>query len=229
MEKEPMSFRDCLELIKLDYATQFGGGLRGILPRYILDVGIFASVNYRIAHYLYVKGWGRVAQLLMKITTRISSVTIYPEAEIGPGFALNHGDGAKIGWTAVIGKHCIMHHDVLLGRNFGKERTDENGVMYDQPRIGDYTHLCPGCYILGPVHIGDHVIIGPRAIVAEDIPSYSLVVGQHEVVVKPIDPSNPVHLERFATVLPQAWDQEWQQKFDWTGDDAGEGGSATSA
>jgi serine O-acetyltransferase len=203
-----MRFRECWELIQSDYNMQFGDGLIKLLGRYLLDAGIFASVNYRIAHYLHHRGLGAAGRLLMKFTARVSMITIFATTEIGPRFAISHGEGSKIGPDVIIGEHCIIHHGVLLGRNFNKWRTDENGVEYDQPRLGNNTHLCPGCFVLGPVNIGDDVIIGPQAIVTEDIPSNSVVTLDRQLVIKQIDPDDPSHQKRFATVLPNTWGEK---------------------
>ncbi len=228
MEKEPgtASFRDCLKLIKEDFDLQYGDGLFGLLARYVLDAGVFGTVNYRIAHYLCSRGKTKAAHLITRFTARFAVVWICPEARIGRGFATSHADGIKIGPNTVIGKHCIIHHNVLLTKNLGRTRVDENGQEYDEPRIGDYTHLLPGCYILGPVNIGDHVMIAPQTVVTQDVPSYSLVAGERSAVIRPIDPTDPKHLDRFASVLPQAWDEEWQRKFGWTGDDSPQSGDS---
>ena len=52
------------------------------------------------------------------------------------------------------------------------------------PRIGNNVYLGSGCRILGPVTIGDEVIVGPNAVVLEDVPSGSVVVGIPARVVK---------------------------------------------
>ncbi len=210
MERESMSFRECLELIKSDYSTQYGGGLFGFLARYLLDAGLFATVNYRIAHWLSLRGMVRLPFLIDRITARLAFIWIVHPARFGPGFAIHHGHGTKIGPNVVIGKHCIVHHNVLLTKNLGRTRIDENGEEYDEPRLGDYTHLLPGCYLLGPINIGNHVVIGPQTIVTQDVPDYSLVFGERSLAIRPIDPNNPDHLKRFATVLPEAWEEPWQ-------------------
>ncbi len=225
MEHDPGagSFRDCLALIKSDYATQYSGGLAGFLARYILDAGLFATVNYRIAHWLDLKGWVRPAWLLDRVSSRLSDIWLVHTARFGPGLSLHHGHGTKIGNNVIAGKHCIVHHNCLLTKNLGRTRIDENGEEYDEPRLGDYTHLLPGAYVLGPVNIGSHVVIGPQTIVTEDVPDYSLVFQERSLSIRPIDPTSPKDLVRFATVLPQAWDEEWQRVFGWTGDESTKG------
>ena len=42
--------------------------------------------------------------------------------------------------------------------------------------------------IIGPIHIGDNVIIGANSVVNKDIPANSVAVGAPARVIKALDP-----------------------------------------
>ena len=65
--------------------------------------GVIALVHYRIAHWLYVRGFRRIARVLMGITGFITNVDIHPEAQIGRRVFIDHAIGVGIGQTAIIG------------------------------------------------------------------------------------------------------------------------------
>lgn len=67
---------------------------------------------------------------------------------------------------AKIGKYCIIHPCVLIGRDRGKQGA---------PIIGDNVFIGHGAKIIGNPRIGDNVFISPAAVVTRDVPSGSLV------------------------------------------------------
>ncbi len=73
----------------------------------------------------------------------------------------------------MIGDDCVFSPWVTIGlsgrRKFG---FDTRG-----PIIGDRVFIGTGVKILGPITIGDDVRIGANAVVIDDVPSGSTVVG----------------------------------------------------
>lgn len=57
---------------------------------------------------------------------------------------------------------------------------NNNGI----PTIGNDVEICAGAKVIGPIHIGDDVIIGANAVVTKDIPSHSMVVGVPGKIIK---------------------------------------------
>lgn len=57
---------------------------------------------------------------------------------------------------AVIGKNCMIGSCVTIGGR---------GKHYEVPVIGDNVQISTGSKILGPVHIGDNVVIGANSTV----------------------------------------------------------------
>ncbi len=68
------------------------------------------------------------------------------------------------------------------------------GLIMKQPletkgpvRIGRHVFLGYGCSILPGVTLGDHAVVGARALVTRDVPPYSLVAGSPARVIKTFD------------------------------------------
>jgi serine O-acetyltransferase len=57
------------------------------------------------------------------------------------------------------------------------------------PVIGDNVDIGSGAKLLGPIRIGNNVLIGANAVVMLDVPDNSIAVGV-PAVVKPRGPSN---------------------------------------
>ena len=76
--------------------------------------------------------------------------------------------------------HCL--HCTTLGTKAGM--TAAAGV---RPTIGN--NVCLGCNvcIIGPVHIGNNVIVGAGSVVVKDVPNNCVVVGNPARVIKYIN------------------------------------------
>lgn len=76
---------------------------------------------------------------------------------------------------AVIGKNCMIGSCVTIGGRSGH---------YEVPVIGDNVQISTGSKILGPVRIGNNVVIGANSTVLKDIPSNCVVVGSPARIIK---------------------------------------------
>lgn len=133
--------------------------------------GVWALVNYRFAHALYVKNFKRLARFIMGITQFLTAVDIHPEAKIGRRVFLDHASGVVIGQTAEIGDDVLIYQGVTLGGvslKKGEKRhpTIENGVV-----IGS------GAKVLGNITIGENSRIGSNSVVIKAVPKNSTAVG----------------------------------------------------
>jgi acetyltransferase-like isoleucine patch superfamily enzyme len=105
-----------------------------------------------------------------------------PYIEIGDRVSAE--DGLHIG---AIGR-VLIGDDVLIASNV---LIIDHSHRYDDPalpvarqpltggglRIGAGSHLGEQASILGPLEIGEHVIVGAHAVVTTDVPPYTVVVG----------------------------------------------------
>ena len=132
-----------------------------------------AVLHYRLANQMIQDGLSlEVAFALSNRGKCLSGAEIHPCATLGERFVLDHGVGAVIGETAVVGADCYMLGGVILGAN---------GIAHNQrqkrhPTVGNAVQIGTRAKILGDVHIGDHVFIGADCLITDNIPSHHRVV-----------------------------------------------------
>ena len=120
------------------------------------------SLNYYdIYIYIYQR------QLLkfnafIPISTKIEGVPTFP-----------HGlNGIFISSGAVIGKDCVIFHQVTIGSN-----TLPDSKGQGAPTIGNNVYIGAGAKIIGNVIIGNNVRIGANCVVTKDVPDNTTVVS----------------------------------------------------
>lgn len=132
--------------------------------------GVWALVNYRFAHALYIRNFKRLARFIMGITQFLTAVDIHPEAKIGRRVFLDHASGVVIGQTTQIGDDVLIYQGVTLGgvslAKGKRHPTIENGVV-----IGS------GAKILGNITMGENSRIGSNSVVIKSVPKNSTAVG----------------------------------------------------
>ncbi len=119
----------------------------------------------------------------MNLNKVLFSAEISYTAKIGMGLRINHSIGVVIGGGVNIGENFTTNQGVTIGGNFGKKRF-EQGINYSQPQIGNNTSVSAGARILGPVIVGDHVIIGANSVVLKDIENSMVAVGAPAKAIK---------------------------------------------
>lgn len=67
---------------------------------------------------------------------------------------------------------------------YGKSAGTIGWANGGEPIIGNNVWIACGAKVLGPITIGDDVIIGANAVVVKDIPSHSVVAGVPAIVIK---------------------------------------------
>lgn len=132
--------------------------------------GVWAVVNYRIAHFFYEKNFKRLARVISGISKMLTAVDIHPGAKIGRRVFIDHATGVVIGETTEIGDNVLIYQNVTLGGvslEKGKRHpTLKNGVV-----VG------AGAKVLGAITIGENSKIGANSVVVKDVPDNSTAVG----------------------------------------------------
>lgn len=148
---------------------------RGSTPRVVVEALLFnagfqAVVLYRISRWFKARRIPFFGPLAARLNLLLTGVDINPGAEIGPGLLIAHGTGLVIGGSARIGEDALLLHGVTVG-SLSPSRTGE------MPIIGDRVFLGAGVAVVGGIRIGSDVVVGPNAVVTEDVPDGSRVTG----------------------------------------------------
>jgi serine O-acetyltransferase len=146
-----------------------------------------AVLAYRVAHALHTGGQGNdcpercagAARAIMETAKVQTGVEIHPAAVIGRRFVLDHGVGTVIGETAMIGDDCYVLQGVVVGARGIADNPDERR----HPRLGHRVEVGGLARILGPITIGDDVVIGCGTMVTDDVPARCTVrlVNQYQL------------------------------------------------
>ena len=133
--------------------------------------GFHALVIHRISHRIWRhRKCKLIARTISQVSRFLTGVEIHPGASIGPGFFIDHGAGVVIGETAIVGNNVTIFHGVTLGGT-GKEVGKRHPTVESGVTIGARATL------LGSIVIGKNSKIGAGALVINDIPPNSTVVG----------------------------------------------------
>ncbi|WP_333804210.1 serine O-acetyltransferase [Sulfurospirillum sp.] len=150
--------------------------------------GVWALVNYRIAHALHVKGFKTLARAIMGISQIITNTDIHPASTLGRRVFFDHAFGLVIGETAVVGDDVLIYQGVTLGGV-----SLERGVKR-HPTIKSHSVIGSGAKILGDITIGENCRIGSNSVVVKSIPDDSTAVGvPARVIEKGRDKSPMAH------------------------------------
>jgi serine O-acetyltransferase len=139
--------------------------------------GLHAVWYHRIAHWFFKHGLLTIARILSQTSRFFTGIEIHPGAVIGNRLFIDHGMGVVIGETCEIGDDVILYQGVTLGGT-GKEKGKRH------PTIGNNVVISSGAKILGSFRVGDHSRIGANAVVLEEVPENTTVVGPKGRVVK---------------------------------------------
>ena len=147
------------------------------LEIYFLYPGFKAIRKYRRANFFYRHGHTFIARLISQSAARKTGIEIHPGATIGRRLVIDHGTGTVIGETAEIGDDVLIYQGVTLGGT-GKDTGKRH------PTIGNNVMISAGAKVLGPFKIGDNSRVAAGAVVLEEVPPNSTVVGVPARVVR---------------------------------------------
>ncbi|HMR48172.1 MAG TPA: serine O-acetyltransferase [Arachnia sp.] len=150
-------------------------GLR-LFARLAVHVRWRVPVYWRIAHAGMSNPLTRpLALMLSSRILSISGAEVQPGAHIGPGLVLKHTTGVVVGERVVAGERLTLHQNSTLG-----DRTPYGG----QPVLGDDVTIGAGACVLGPITLGDRVIVAANSVVLEDVPDDCVVAGAPARIVR---------------------------------------------
>ena len=131
---------------------------------------------YRLANRLYRHHVPLLPKIIWKLQYILFNCSVPASCNIGEGTKFGYGGiGVVIYARTVIGKNCTIGQGVTIGGKSG---------WYEVPVIGDNVHISAGARVLGPVRIGNNVIIGANAVVGGDVPDNCIVAGIPAKIIK---------------------------------------------
>ena len=161
---------------------RYYGGAWGQFKALLLAPRVWAIVVYRF------RRWAHDARIPSILCVPLSAVAYFVEAVthielparaiIGPGLFLPHAGYVIVANNATIGRHCTLTQGVTIGHRAGGRE-----LSFDSPVIGDRVYVGPGAAILGPINVGDDVLIGANAVVLNSVPPRAVVAGNPARVI----------------------------------------------
>lgn len=104
--------------------------------------------------------------------------------ELGPDSGFNIGATIICGERITIGKGVKAGRHVTIRDNNGGHWMNLPGYRDTKPvEIGEHVWLCEGCTIMPGVKIGAGAVVGAKAVVFNDVPPNTLVMGNPATVV----------------------------------------------
>ena len=143
----------------------------------LLYPGVKAIRMHRRAHFYYKHKLMFLARYVSQKAARKTGIEIHPGATIGRRLVIDHGTGIVIGETTEIGDDVLIYQGVTLGGT-GKDTGKRH------PTIGNNVMISAGAKVLGPFKIGDNSRVAAGAVVLEEVPPNSTVVGIPARVVR---------------------------------------------
>ena len=143
--------------------------------------GFWALVVYRFGRWRYGvrpaivrKFFSLLYWISFKLVQIVTGIELPCEAQIGRNFVIDHFGGIVISGYAKFGDNCRIRNGVVVGLR----RVDEPCA----PIIGNDVDIGAGAKILGPITVGNNVVIGANAVVIDDVPDHSIAVGVPAVI-----------------------------------------------
>lgn len=130
----------------------------------------------------------RVIAAIKKVALLGTASELPAQAFVGVGLCMPHISSMIVTPFAAIGSNCKLHQQITIG-------IDEYKSVTKGPSIGDRVFIGAGAKIIGPICIGNDVIIGANAVVTKDVPSNVTVVGANKIIKSELNSSRIVGYE----------------------------------
>lgn len=131
---------------------------------------------HRISHYLHQKKIPILPRIFRSLIFLLYNSSVPSSVRIGKGSVFGHsGIGVVIHQRSVIGENCTLCQGITIGGRSKK---------FEVPIIGNRVYIGAGARVLGPISIGNNVIIAPNAVVMIDVPDNCSVGGVPAKILK---------------------------------------------
>lgn len=140
-----------------------------------LTPGMLICLTHRIAHWLWIRGWSRLARCFSQFNVVLHHIDIHPACQIAPGLYIPHPAGILLQGHA--GKKLV----VLAGAGLSNSC---NVAPEYWPRLGHDVWIASRALVSGPITVGDHVRIGPGAVLNESVQASTKLFAPRPVLAK---------------------------------------------
>ncbi len=141
--------------------------------------GTCAVILFRIGAAFHRRRLTPVSRLCYFMNVVLFGADLAPGAKVGPGLVIGHPVGTGWGNAFTCGRDVVM----TGAARFGAAAAEDAGRM-GQPTVGDGVIVLDGAKAMGPVSIGDRAVVAANALVLQDMPPDSIIVGQPARVAK---------------------------------------------
>jgi serine O-acetyltransferase len=141
---------------------------------WVMVVYRFGRWRYGVRSVVVRKFYSLIYRMLYKFVQIITGIELPCEAQVGRNFVIDHFGGVIISGYAKFGDNCRIRNGVVVGVSHAHEKC--------APIIGNNVDIGSGAKLLGPIRIGDNVLIGANAVVLSNVPNDSIAVGVPAVV-----------------------------------------------
>jgi len=157
---------------------------KSILSIILTYPGVKAVFFHQIANFFYIAGFDIVARIISQTARFFTGIEIHPGAKIGKNLFIDHGMGVVIGETSEIADNVTIYHAVTLGGIAPSINSENQRNEKRHPTIGNDVVIGSGAQIIGPIKVGNGSRIAANAVVVNDVPENSTMVGIPAKVVK---------------------------------------------
>ena len=146
--------------------------------------GVKAVFFHKISNFFYIAGFDLIARIVSQMVRFFTGIEIHPGAKIGKNLFIDHGMGVVIGETSEIGDNVTIYHAVTLGGIAPSINSEDQRNEKRHPTIGNDVVIGSGAQIIGPVKVGNGSRIAANAVVVNEVPENSTMVGIPAKAVK---------------------------------------------
>ena len=146
--------------------------------------GVKAVFFHKIANFFSIAKFDLIARIISQFSRFLTGIEIHPRAKIGKNLFIDHGMGVVIGETSDIGDNVTIYHMVTLGGISPSIDSERQRHEKRHPTIGNNVVIGSGAQIIGPVKVGNGSRIAANAVVVNEVPEDSTMVGVPAKAVK---------------------------------------------
>jgi serine O-acetyltransferase len=146
--------------------------------------GAKAVFLHRIANFFHLAGFHLIARIISQTSRFFTGIEIHPGAKIGKNLFIDHGMGVVIGETSEIGNNVTIYHAVTLGGISPSIDSERQRHEKRHPTIGNDVVIGSGAQIIGPVKVGHGSRIAANAVVVNEVPENTTMVGVPAKAIK---------------------------------------------